>query len=73
MTTQEHLDHLLKLNKNEKVSIVQLLWDSIASDNEPMSVSQEEKDLLDERKEQYDAGKLQGNSWKKVKERLLNQ
>lgn len=73
MTNQEHINHILKLNKRERVSIAQLLWDSIASDNESVAVSQEEKDLLNERKRQYDDGQFEGDSWENVRERLFKQ
>lgn len=71
MTTKEHIDHLLKLNKVERISVVQLLWDSIASEGDEKEVAQAEKEMLDDRQQQYDAGSLHGDSWENIQKRLL--
>jgi putative addiction module component (TIGR02574 family) len=52
-----NLSILHNLNRKEKIRIVQLLWDDIASDNSYTYVSSEHKNTLDERLNILENGK----------------
>lgn len=42
---------ILKLSVDERIHLVQTIWDSIATDTEDSEISEEHKKILDERME----------------------
>ncbi len=69
MTKQEHIDYLLTLDEKERLSIANLLWQSLESEK---GILDAEKEMLDERKRKYLRGEVKADSWQNVKKRLLN-
>ncbi|MEK7249919.1 MAG: addiction module protein [Bacteroidota bacterium] len=43
------------------------MWDSIAADNEPIELTQEQKDELDRRSEWFRQNPGQGRTWEEIK------
>lgn len=66
-----NIDYLHKLGRKEKLRIVQLLWDDIASDNNYTYVSVEHKKVLDERIKLSESGKTEFKSLEEI-ERKFN-
>jgi putative addiction module component (TIGR02574 family) len=61
-----NIDYLLKLDRKEKMRIVQLLWDDIANDNNYTYVSVEHKKVLDERMKLLENGKAEFKSLEEI-------
>ncbi|MDP2335752.1 MAG: addiction module protein [Bacteroidota bacterium] len=66
-----NIDYLHKLDRKEKMRIVQLLWDDIANDNNYTYVSVEHKKVLDERIKLLECGKAEFKSLEEI-ERKFN-
>lgn len=60
---------LLKLSPSERLLLVQDLWDSL--DTEDIPITEEQKDELDRRKTAYQANPASGRSWEDVKRRII--
>lgn len=58
---------ILKLSINERIHLVQTIWDSIAIDTEVSEISDEHKNILDERLEAHKNNPNDVVSWAKVK------
>jgi putative addiction module component (TIGR02574 family) len=54
------IERLRELPIEERIRLVQELWDSIAQDREELSVSEEQKALLDRRLDAYEADGIKG-------------
>ena len=61
------INELSQLNKNEKLLLVEALWDSIASDPEEVDVPDHHKSILEQRLKTFEIDKKNGTSWKKVR------
>ena len=62
---------LTKLNKSEKMLLVEALWNSIASEPEQVEVLDSHKDILEKRLQTLEQDKLNGSSWKEVRDKYL--
>jgi putative addiction module component (TIGR02574 family) len=62
---------LSRLNKNEKIILVEALWDSIASDPEQVDVPEPHISNLEERLQTLDKDTANGKSWDKIREKYL--
>lgn len=60
-----------KLNKSEKLLLVEALWDSIASDPEDVPLPEHHKSILDERLKTLDEDTKKGVSWDEFKKNYL--
>lgn len=60
-----------KLNKSEKLLLVEALWDSIASDPEDLPLPEHHKTILDERLKTLDEDTEKGVSWDEFKKNYL--
>ena len=58
------------LSTDEKIEYVQQLWDRIARDGEPSDLTDEQRDELDRRLEEYRESPDDTRSWAEVKERV---
>ncbi len=58
---------ILKLSIDERIHLVQTIWDSIASDTEESEISEEHKKILDERIEAHVKDPKAVVSWDEVK------
>jgi len=65
------INELSQLNKNEKLLLVEALWDSIASDPEEVDVPGHHKSILKQRLQTLEEDKKSGSSWKEVREKYL--
>ena len=54
----------------ERILLVEEIWDSIASDQGAMEVTQAQRDELDRRLAACEAAPDQGSPWEEVKSRL---
>ncbi|HYX07854.1 MAG TPA: addiction module protein [Bacteroidales bacterium] len=58
---------ILKLSVDERIHLVQTIWDSIAADTETSEISEEHKKILDERLEAHKKDPKAIVSWDEVK------
>ena len=60
---------ILKLSIDERIHLVQTIWDSIATDTEMSEISEEHKKILDERLKAHKNNPDDVVSWGEVKRR----
>lgn len=60
-----------KLNKSEKLLLVEALWDSIASEPKDVPLPEHHKSVLDERLKTLEEDTEKGTSWEKFREKYL--
>lgn len=65
------IKELSRLNKNEKIILVEALWDSIASDPDQVDVPEHHKTILEERLQTLDKDITNGKSWNEIHEKYL--
>jgi putative addiction module component (TIGR02574 family) len=65
------INELSQLNKNEKLLLVEALWDSIASDPEEVEVPDHHKSILEQRLKTLEKDKKNGSSWKEIRQKYL--
>ena len=70
MRTQELKNEISKLDINEKLLLIEDVWDEIAQSNAQLSVPQWQKDELDSRQALYQAGKLKTTDWQQAHQTL---
>lgn len=65
--TMTEIKDILKLSVDERIHLVQTIWDSIAVDTEVTEISDEHKKILDERLEAHKNNPNDIVSWDDVK------
>jgi putative addiction module component (TIGR02574 family) len=65
------IKELSRLNKNEKIILVEALWDSIASDPEQIDVPEHHRNILKERLETLEEDTANGKSWDEIRAKHL--
>lgn len=65
------INELSQLNKNEKLLLVEALWDSIASDPNEVEVPEHHKSILEKRLQTLEQDKANGSSWEEVRQKYL--
>ncbi|HEX6983668.1 MAG TPA: addiction module protein [Balneolaceae bacterium] len=65
------IKELSQLNKNEKMLLVEALWDSIASEPDQVEIPDHHKTILEERLKTLEQDKLNGSSWEEVRQKYL--
>ena len=70
MRHEEIRDEIEQLALPEKLLLVQDIWDSIASANADIPLSEWQKGELDRRYKEYQAGKLELHDWERVHDAL---
>ena len=68
METQ--IEELLKLPIEQKIEIIDRLWDSIKDTKEEESIPEWHYQILEERLEKYKTDPNSGRSWQEVRERI---
>lgn len=69
MTT--NIDDILQLPVDEKLDILEKIWESIQQNNEKMEIPDWHRDILEERFEKHKNNLTEGKSWEEVKKNLL--
>ncbi|MEM6270013.1 MAG: addiction module protein [Bacteroidota bacterium] len=67
------LDQILNLSVAERIMLVEAIWDSIPEEQSGAALSEETKQLLDQRLAAHRANPDSGSSWEEVKERIQEQ
>ena len=65
--TKSQLSNLHNLSREEKIELVQLLWDDIASSQSSNEISEEHKKKLEQALNNIKAGKTDFRSWEEAK------
>lgn len=60
------------LSTSEKILLAEELWDSILEDESNIAVTEEQKLILDERLDSYQADCDKGSPWEAVRKRILS-
>ncbi|MEX2490498.1 MAG: addiction module protein [Nitrospirales bacterium] len=63
----------LQLSIPERIQLVEDIWDTIANQAEALDLTEEEKDVLDERLQAYHQNSSDGSPWGDVYKRLTRQ
>lgn len=72
-TNIQLLHDALQFNIQERIDMVEALWDSIAENSELLTLSDAQRKLLDERLDNHLQNPQQGDSWEVVKARIVKQ
>ncbi|MBD2593033.1 addiction module protein [Nostoc spongiaeforme FACHB-130] len=59
-----------ELSISERIQLAEDLWDSILTDSNAVTLSEEQKQELDRRLELHQQNPNRGSSWEQVKQRL---
>lgn len=59
------------LSTIEKVELAQQIWDSLAAEQDSISLSEQQKKLLNDRLTAFEADNDYGSSWQEVKNRIV--
>lgn len=70
MHQKELSQEIKKLAQDQRLSLVQEIWDSIARENDHLPLPVWQKEELEARFQQYRDGKLEMYNWKEVHKRL---
>jgi len=62
-----NIKDILKLSVDERINLVQTIWDSIAADTEVSEINEEHKKILDKRLEAQQNNPSNVASWEEVK------
>lgn len=65
------LDKLSQLNKNEKLILIEALWNSITSDPSDAEIPEHHKVIIEERLKTLEKDKQSGSSWHKIRQKYL--
>ena len=65
------INKLSQLSKNEKLLLVEALWDSIASDPDEVEVPDHHKPIIEKRLKTLEQDKATGSSWEEVRKKYL--
>lgn len=65
------VNELKKLNKSEKLLVVEALWDSIVSEPEEVPLPDHHKNILEERLKSIKEDTERGKSWDKIRDQYL--
>jgi len=67
------LQDILNLSVSERIIIVEAIWDSISENEETVALSEETRQLLDDRLMAHQNNPNDGSSWEEVKSRIKMQ
>ena len=62
---------LRRLSTNEKLLLVEALWDSIAADPDQVEIPEHHKTILEERLQTLEQDKANGSSWDELRKKYL--
>ena len=64
------VDQLLELSATERLELAQALWDSVAANPENVPLTDDQREELDRRLEEYHRNPSEGMSWDSLKRSL---
>jgi len=67
------LKDILNLSVSERILMVEAIWDSIPENETELGLSDETRQILDDRLENHMINPTEGSSWDEVKSRIKNQ
>lgn len=67
------IQELLSLSSEEKRIIAETLWDSLLSEDENDNLTEDEKQLLQQRYNTIESGNTKLHTWEEVKNRIIGQ
>ena len=67
--TAIQINKLLKLKRDEKIELVQLLWDDIAKETTTINIPQSHKELVEHRLQKIQKGFGKFKSWEEIKKK----
>lgn len=70
MVSQSTRDELLRLSAADRIRVAQDLWDSVVDSTAQAPISEQERELLDQRLAAYQANPQQGDDWQTVRDRV---
>jgi putative addiction module component (TIGR02574 family) len=65
------ISQLQKLSFNEKIEVIQILWDDIAKEHEKLHIPDEHIKILEERLKIIGKGKAKFRSWESIRAKYL--
>lgn len=63
---------IIKLPINQRIKLVEDIWDSITENPEKVTLTESQKEELDRRYEEYLKNPPLGKSWKQIKKSIKN-
>jgi len=63
----------LELSIPERIQLVEDIWDTIAHQQDAVTLSEEEKRVIDQRLAEYHKNPVMGSPWSDVKKRILQE
>jgi putative addiction module component (TIGR02574 family) len=73
MSSHRIIETFRKLSQNEKISLVQQLWDEIAGKSDSLPITEVQRSLLDERLQQHEQNPTDVETWEKVKKDVIDE
>ncbi len=64
--------NLQELTNSEKILLAEDLWDSVASNEQLIPITEDQKNILDKRLAKYSLNQDSGDSWQNVRNRISN-
>ncbi len=64
--------NLQELTNSEKILLAEDLWDSVASNEQLIPITEDQKKILDKRLAKYSLDQNSGDSWQNVRNRISN-
>ena len=64
--------NLQELTSSEKILLAEDLWDSVASNEQLIPITEDQKNILDKRLAKYSLNQDSGDSWQNVRNRISN-
>jgi len=62
----------IALSIPERIQLVEDIWDTIATEDEPIELTEDEKRIIDERLEAYHRNPDLGSPWENVYKRIVS-
>ena len=64
--------NLQELTNSEKILLAEDLWDSVASNEQLIPITEDQKNILDKRLAKYSLNQDSGDSWQNIRNRISN-
>lgn len=65
------IDDILKLPVDERLEIIERIWESVQQDDEYMETPEWHREILEERFQKHKNNLTEGKSWEEVKKRVF--
>ena len=72
MSPNTQVSEIFQLSVNERIQLVEDLWDSIAVDSAAVPLTEAQKQELDRRLARYRQNPTEGTTWDELRKRLTN-